>query len=135
MKGQGTGDLIRHAALRRDTFPKGEGYEADAGREDFVSATACAAEAFETLGKVCREAMGEAEGSARVKQELSPCPFCGCMSVIVEEIPPHKHALATWMPDYPGAAVISCIRDDCGAAVMARDYDTAKARWNRRARG
>lgn len=65
--------------------------------------------------------------------DLKPCPFCGCYDPIVEEIEPHTHVFATFMPDYPGSAVIECTSDDCGAAIMARTLEEAAERWNRRA--
>ena len=61
--------------------------------------------------------------------KLKPCPFCGCEAIITE-IPPHKHAFATFMPDYEGSATVECCL--CGAALIKTTKDEAIKAWNRR---
>lgn len=58
-----------------------------------------------------------------------PCPCCGS-SVIVNEIPPHKHALATFMPDYEGGCFIEC--PSCNYANCGKTKQEALMNHNRR---
>lgn len=66
--------------------------------------------------------------------ELAPCPLCGKEGPIFELIHAHTHHVAVFMPDYPGACVISC--GQCGCAIMCEgeaSQDDAVKRWNTRA--
>lgn len=65
---------------------------------------------------------------------LLPCPLCGKDDPIFELIHAHTHHVAVFMPDYPGACVISC--GQCGCAIMCEgeaSQDDAFKRWNTRA--
>lgn len=61
--------------------------------------------------------------------DLLPCPCCGS-TVIVNEIPPHKHTLATFMPDYEGGCFIEC--PSCNYANCGKTKQEALANHNRR---
>lgn len=61
--------------------------------------------------------------------KLFPCPFCGGEAVI-EVIPPHKHSIATFMPDYEGGAFIECTKCCCGMSGDNEKEVTDK--WNTR---
>ena len=58
-----------------------------------------------------------------------PCPCCGS-AVIVNEIPPHKHTLATFMPDYEGGCFIEC--PSCNYANCGKTKQEALTNHNRR---
>ena len=59
---------------------------------------------------------------------LKPCPFCGGDPVI-NEIPPHTHVIATFMPDCKGECFIEC---KCSCAITAENKKKAIEKWNRR---
>ena len=61
--------------------------------------------------------------------EIKPCPFCGGEGII-NEIPPHTHMIATWMPDFGGESFIEC--DGCTCAISADTKEKAIELWNRR---
>jgi Lar family restriction alleviation protein len=64
------------------------------------------------------------------QQELKRCPFCGSEAVI-NYVEPHKHSIATFMPDYEGGHFIECT--GCTAAIAGGpDRQEAIAAWNRR---
>jgi len=65
-----------------------------------------------------------------MEKELKPCPFCGSEAIIYT-IPPHKHAIATFMPDYEGGAFVECT--DCTCGITADTEQQAIEAWNRRA--
>ena len=58
-----------------------------------------------------------------------PCPCCGS-TVIVNEIPPHKHTFATFMPDYEGGCFIEC--PSCNYANCGKTKQEALTNHNRR---
>lgn len=58
-----------------------------------------------------------------------PCPCCGS-GVTVNEIPPHKHAFATFMPDYEGGCFIEC--PSCNYANCGKTKHKALMNHNRR---
>ena len=58
-----------------------------------------------------------------------PCPCCSS-DVIVNEIPPHKHSLSTFMPDYEGGCFIECT--SCNYANCGKTKHKALANHNRR---
>lgn len=62
--------------------------------------------------------------------ELKPCPFCGG-EAIINTIGSHKHAIATFMPDYSGGTFIECTK--CSCAIAEESDDAAIKAWNRRA--
>lgn len=62
--------------------------------------------------------------------ELKPCPFCAG-EAFLHEIPPHKHLLATFMPDHKGSWVIECA--GCGIGIINEGKDAVIEAWNRRA--
>ena len=64
--------------------------------------------------------------------ELKPCPFCGG-EAIINEIEPHTHVFATFMPDYGGSTFIECT--GCTYAISGQTKDEAIAAWNRRVGG
>lgn len=73
--------------------------------------------------------MSEAKNEASELHELLPCPFCGGDPVLqVHE--PHKHALATFMPDHPGSATVECA---CEVGMIDVTAEKVVAKWNRRA--
>lgn len=64
--------------------------------------------------------------------KLKPCPFCGGEATI-DEIPPHKHVIATFMPDCEGECFIECTK--CGCMIGADGADAKEKvieHWNRR---
>lgn len=63
------------------------------------------------------------------KVELKPCPFCGGKAII-NEIPPHTHGLAKFMPDCSGEVFIECTNCTCG--ISANSKNEAITAWNRR---
>lgn len=74
-------------------------------------------------------------GDQEAQEELTrqgialPCPCCGS-DVIVNEIPPHKHTLATFMPDYEGGCFIEC--PSCNYANCGKTKHEALMNHNRR---
>lgn len=60
--------------------------------------------------------------------ELKGCPHCGG-EVTIEEIPPHTHVLATFMPDHKGSFVIEC---GCGYGIIDDDRENLIKRFNTR---
>lgn len=64
------------------------------------------------------------------EEKLKPCPFCGS-EAIINEILPHKHSLAKFMPDCDGECFIECA--NCTCAISAKSKDEAIDTWNRRA--
>ena len=68
------------------------------------------------------------EECTRLEIEL-PCPCCGS-TVIVNEIPPHKHTLATFMPDYEGGCFIEC--PSCNYANCGKTKQEALTNHNHR---
>lgn len=60
--------------------------------------------------------------------ELKPCPFCGS-KVSLEEIEPHTHKIAAFMPDHPGSWFIEC---ECGIAIIGEKKQEVIDRWNLR---
>lgn len=61
---------------------------------------------------------------------LKPCPFCGGEALEIEH-PPHKHVIATFMPDHPGSWTIECV--ECSVGMIAPTKDEVEGAWNRRA--
>lgn len=61
--------------------------------------------------------------------KLKPCPFCGG-EAIINEIPPHTHVIATFMPDCKGMCFIECSQCSCGIGEDTKEL--AIERWNRR---
>lgn len=61
--------------------------------------------------------------------KLLPCPFCGGKATITI-IEPHKHAFATWMPDYTGGTFIECY--NCSCSVSGETEEEAIGHWNTR---
>ena len=59
---------------------------------------------------------------------LLPCPFCGGHATLQEQ-PPHKHVIATFMPDHPGSFTIEC---GCGCGLIDETEEAVTARWNQR---
>ena len=74
-------------------------------------------------------------GDQQAQEECSrqgialPCPCCGS-DVTVNEIPPHKHAFATFMPDYEGGCFIEC--PFCNYANCGKTKHEALMNHNRR---
>ena len=64
-----------------------------------------------------------------MSDKLKPCPFCGGQAILTV-IPPHKHKIATWMPDSSGGVFIEC--DKCTCTVAEDTIDQAVSTWNRR---
>lgn len=66
-----------------------------------------------------------------VTNVLLPCPFCGS-EAFIEVGEPHKHRIATFMPDSTGYVAISCGR--CSASIITDgpDISSAIATWNKR---
>lgn len=65
-------------------------------------------------------------------EALLPCPFCGGEPMF-ESIEAHTHHIAVFMPDYPGACIVSC--EQCCVAIMCEgeaSKDDVYARWNAR---
>ena len=56
-------------------------------------------------------------------------PFCGG-EAIINEIEPHTHQIATFMPDYSGSCFIECT--GCSCAIAEDTIKKAIAAWNRR---
>lgn len=73
-------------------------------------------------------------GDARAQEECArqgialPCPLCA-VEVTVNEIPPHKHQIATTMPDYAGGCFVECV---CGYSVSGENKQDALKRHNTR---
>lgn len=73
-------------------------------------------------------------GDRQAQEECSrqgialPCPCCGS-DVTVNEIPPHKHAFATFMPDYEGGCFIEC--PSCNYANCGKTKHEALMNHNR----
>lgn len=63
------------------------------------------------------------------KKEPCPCPLCGSIPV-AHSIPPHKHALATFMPDCKGEGFVEC--PSCSCSVAGGNIQEAVDKWNRR---
>lgn len=63
-------------------------------------------------------------------EELKPCPFCGG-EAIINEIPPHTHYIATFMPDCKGECFVECSK--CSCMIGEDTRDKAINAWNRRA--
>lgn len=62
-------------------------------------------------------------------ERLKPCPFCGGKAVL-HIVEPHKHELATWMPDYGGGAFIECTQ--CTSGMSAESEAEVIEAWNTR---
>ena len=79
----------------------------------------------------CRALLGDQEAQEECTWQgiVLPCPCCGS-TVIVNEIPPHKHTLATFMPDYEGGCFIEC--PSCNYANCGKTKQEALANHNRR---
>lgn len=61
--------------------------------------------------------------------KLKPCPFCGG-EAFVNVIEPHKHMIATWLPEYGGGAFVECA--GCGCGLSAPTETEAIEKWNLR---
>lgn len=68
-----------------------------------------------------------------MSDKLLCCPFCGAGEdrIIVQEIEPHTHHFATFMPDHSGSATIEC--GSCIVGMIADTKEQVTAAWNRRA--
>lgn len=61
---------------------------------------------------------------------LKPCPFCGGEALGIDH-PPHKHVIATFMPDHPGSYSVECVK--CSVGLIAPTQEQAVMEWNKRA--
>ena len=64
-----------------------------------------------------------------MSEKLKKCPLCGGQAILTV-IPPHKHEIATWMPDSSGGAFVECT--NCICTVAEDTIDRAIEVWNRR---